>query len=119
MTMDIPLILDHIRPGSEWGWLGEDKSSYDHLDWRDSTQEKPTREEVEAAWETVSQALDDAAVRQATCDEAIGRLHALDADALQEMAEGVVTTAEMAAAIGAIGKAVADLVRVIQTTTGV
>lgn len=53
---DIPAILNHIRPGAEWALDGD---SYDGLIWLDKSP-KPTLAEIEAATDTVAQALADA-----------------------------------------------------------
>jgi hypothetical protein len=45
--MDIPAILQQIRPGASWYLAGE---SYEGLEWRDEVQSKPTLNEIEAAW---------------------------------------------------------------------
>lgn len=47
--MDIPMILQSIRPGEEWSLDGE---SYDGLIWHSDT-EKPTEEDLRKAWPTV------------------------------------------------------------------
>lgn len=44
--MDIPAVLQSIRPGAAWTLNGD---SYDGLDWLDDSP-KPTLAELEAAW---------------------------------------------------------------------
>lgn len=41
--MNIPQILDVIRPGAKWVLTG---GTYDGLDWQDVTQPKPTLDEI-------------------------------------------------------------------------
>lgn len=50
--MDIPAILDKIRPNAKWSMLGS-VDQYTSLDWRDETQQKPTQQEVMDAWPAV------------------------------------------------------------------
>ena len=51
--MNIPAILESLRPGASWTLNGE---TYDDLLWRDDTQTKPTTQEIKDAWVTVEPA---------------------------------------------------------------
>lgn len=51
--MNIPWVLGRIRPGADWAMAGHDHTDYAALIWRDETQTKPTRAEVEAAWQQI------------------------------------------------------------------
>ena len=55
--MDIPAILNHIRPDAAWRWSGgyvtEDAGVYDYLLWEDAEQTPPSVEELEAAWQSM------------------------------------------------------------------
>ena len=42
---NLPEALLSLRPGAEWNLIGDD---YEGLEWMDSGQSKPTKEEVEA-----------------------------------------------------------------------
>jgi len=61
--MDIPAILQHIRPGAAWSLNGD---TYDGLVWHDDS-EKPTEDELAAAWPAVQTARANA---QAEADRA-------------------------------------------------
>lgn len=61
--MDIPAILDKIRHGAAWAMLGENKGDYNHLDWRDDVQTKPTLGEIENAWPSVERQIQSEKVR--------------------------------------------------------
>lgn len=50
---DIPLILDRIRPGAEWGFIGDNRADVVNLSWRDRVQSEPTEIEMEAEWATI------------------------------------------------------------------
>lgn len=81
--MNIPLTLQHIRPGEEWTLDGE---TYDGLTWLSDTA-KPTEAEIEAAYP-----LAVAAAEQKAADRAEG---------LRKMAEAAgLSEAEIAALIG-------------------
>lgn len=58
--MDIPAILDAIRPGAAWAMLGP-SGDYAALDWRDATQAKPTEAELTAAWPEIEAGLEPVA----------------------------------------------------------
>lgn len=45
--MNIPLVLQKIRPGAEWSLKGDE---YDGLEWLDAVQTKPTIQDLEDAW---------------------------------------------------------------------
>lgn len=47
--MDIPAVLNVIRPGAAWSLNGD---TYEGLTWLDDS-EKPTLDEIEAAWPDV------------------------------------------------------------------
>lgn len=68
--MNIPAILNYLRPGEEWALSG---NTYDGLEWFSSTP-KPTETELEAAWPTVQTELQakeiDAKRRHAYANEA-------------------------------------------------
>ena len=57
--MDIPAVLESIRPGASWSLNGDD---YAGLDWLDASA-KPTKDELVAAWPAVESARKWAAVR--------------------------------------------------------
>lgn len=46
--MSLALVLQNIRPGALWRAL--DDSDYDTLEWYDTDQAKPTRDECDAEW---------------------------------------------------------------------
>jgi hypothetical protein len=48
--MNIPAILQNIRPGASWALTGD---TYGGLDWLDGEQSKPLESEIEAAWPRV------------------------------------------------------------------
>lgn len=50
--MDIPAVLTHLRPGAAWSLNGD---AYEGLDWLDDS-EKPTFDEIAAAWPDVQTA---------------------------------------------------------------
>ena len=59
--MDIPAILQHLRPGAAWSLNGD---TYDGLVWHDDSP-KPTEEELVAAWPAVQTARANAAAEAA------------------------------------------------------
>ena len=59
--MNIPAILETLRPGASWTLNGE---TYVDLDWGDTVQVKPTETEVTDAWVSVELALIDAGIIQ-------------------------------------------------------
>lgn len=59
--MNIAAVLNHIRPGEEWALSDND---YDKLIWLSDTK-KPTKAELEAAWNSVQTALANADAERA------------------------------------------------------
>ena len=59
--MDIPAILQHLRPGAAWSLNGD---TYDGLVWHDDS-EMPTEDELVAAWPAVQTARANAAAEAA------------------------------------------------------
>jgi hypothetical protein len=64
--MDIPLILNYLRPGETWELNGD---TYDGLTWLDETP-MPTEAELEAAWPAAQQAWQDNLAAQAAARDA-------------------------------------------------
>lgn len=57
--MNLPAILDSIRPGASWELHGEE---YSGLIWKDEIQSQPSEEECEAAWVELEVTLANAAI---------------------------------------------------------
>lgn len=53
--MDIPLILERLRPGEDWGSCADSSSTYEEMkkSWRSEASSCPTKAEMLAAWETI------------------------------------------------------------------
>ena len=59
--MDIPAVLEKLRPGEDWGPCADSSSTYEELRraWRSGTSVCPTKEEMLAEWQVI-QADEDA-----------------------------------------------------------
>lgn len=54
--VDIPLVLNYLRPGSAYHWRGAGQfgNSYEAIgEWRDSATEPPVEQEIIDAWDNV------------------------------------------------------------------
>lgn len=51
--MDYSKALAHLCPGASWSLAG---NTYDGIIWHDAVQQKPSREELEEAWQLIQQA---------------------------------------------------------------
>lgn len=53
--MDIPAILEKLRPDDDWGPCADSSSTYEELKraWRSEASACPTKAEMLAAWETI------------------------------------------------------------------
>jgi hypothetical protein len=72
--IDYTLILTKKYAGSEWTLNGDD---YEGLTWLSDTP-KPTKEELDALWEsTIQQVADEKAQTQAIKDSALAKLNAI------------------------------------------
>lgn len=66
MILDIPTILQHIRPGAQWT-VRDDLRDYSRLEWLDQS-DKPTLEEITGAELEVAKAQRVALVKQEAAD---------------------------------------------------
>jgi hypothetical protein len=89
--VNIPDVLEYLTPGAAWSFAGwdvakygtdTDYSCYGQLRWEDEEIPKPTWEEIQAAWPTVT-----ARIAQAEQDEA-DRAAALERVIAREIAAG-------------------------------
>ena len=76
--VDIPFVLDLIRPGSGYVWLADSYkgASYEAIgEWLDTSTRKPSKTELWQAWLDNRHLLDEKITRQAHSDE-LSRLEA-------------------------------------------
>ena len=78
--MDIPLVLERLRPSEDWGPCAQSDSTYERLaaTWRGQTA-CPTLAEMQATWATI-QSEQPAKETQAKHDKAKGLLMSADPD---------------------------------------
>ena len=75
--MDIPLVLERLRPGLDWGPYAQTNSTYLALasTWRDKSQPCPTFQEMSDCWAQIQAEQNAAPVLKST-DEQIADLKA-------------------------------------------
>lgn len=76
--MDIPLILEQLRPGEDWGPCATSSNTYEELisKWRSKDSAYPTKAEMESKWLEIKAVQDQKKVVESETKDVISNLNA-------------------------------------------
>jgi len=76
--VDIPLVLDRIRPNAAWKIRG-DRSDIANLEWQDKQQTEPTQAEVDAEWLKIQQEKTETQTEKTSVDTILAQIETVAA----------------------------------------